>query len=228
MAQIKIRVPEYWPDFLVTSYYRPGDSGSHGKYRAIDIAPLWSGSRDRKSAFWFYLYQTANLLWAAQRHGVIYLAAPPNCPHIHIDTLRGVSRMGIEYSAPVNGDCKYVTSWSVDRLKYFENLEFMRKVRDDIGKDYWSSIWHEWNRIKYGFSRGTKYITVHNNNAIGEEDLQSKLDSVFGDGSMSQTIVDNAAQIIGYTNATEAASGFSGFAVLGLLAVAAFFLLKEK
>lgn len=228
MAQIKIRVPDAWPDFFVTSYYRPGDKGSHGQYRAIDIAPVWQGSKDRKSPFWFYLYQTANLLWAAQRHGVIYLAAPPNCPHIHIDTRQDVARMGIEYSAPVNGKCQYVTHWSVDKLKYFQNLEFQRKVRDDIGKDYWSSIWQEWERIKYGFSIGKKYITVHNNGAIGEADLQAKLDSVFGNGSLSQQIADNAAQVIGYTNSSAAASDLAGPGILAALAIGAFFLLREN
>lgn len=136
--------------------------------------------------------------------------------------------MGIEYSAPVNGDCKYVTHWSVNKLDYLQNVQFMHKVKNDIGDGYWSSIWQEWNRIKYGFSRGEKYITVHNNQAIGEADLQAKLDSVFGDGSLSQSIADNAAQIINYTNSTEAASALGGVGLLAALAVGAFFLMREK
>lgn len=232
MAQIKIRVPRDWPDFTVTSYYRPGDKGSHGQFRAIDIAPVWSGSKDKKSPFWFYLYQTANLLWAAQRHGVIYLAAPPNCPHIHIDTIKGVSRMGIEYSAPVNGNCKYVTHWSVNKIDYLQSVQFMHKVRDDIGEGYWSGIWQEWTRIKYGFSRGEKYITVKNNGAIGEADLQAKLDSVFGDGSKWQTIADNAAQLIDFTNGEELKDKViekgAGF-VIGIAALAfLYFYLKDN
>jgi hypothetical protein len=228
MAQIKIRVPRDWPDFFVTSYYRPGDKGSHGQFRAIDIAPIWPGSKDKKSPFWFYLYQTANLLWAAQRHGVIYLSAPPNCPHIHIDTIKGVSRMGIEYSARINGNCKYVSHWSVDKLNYLQNVQFMNKVKNEIGEDYWSSIWQEWNRIKYVFSRGEKYITVYNNHAIGEEDLQAKLESVFGDGSLSQSIADNAAQLLNYTNSSEAASAISGIALMAAIAVGALFVMREK
>jgi len=232
MAQIKIKVPAYWPDFVVTSYFRDpkqGHTGAHTKHRALDIAPVWpSGDRGKKSPFWFYLYQTANLLWAAQRHGVIYLAAPPNCPHIHIDTITGVSRMGIEYSAPANGKCQYVTHWSVNKLDYLQNVQFMHKVKNDIGDGYWSGIWQEWNRIKYGFSRGEKFITVYNNQAIGEADLQAKLDSVFGDGSLSQSIADNAAQIINYTNSTEAASALGGVGLLAALAVGAFFLMRDK
>ena len=87
MAQIKIRVPDAWPDFAVTSHHRPEDMGSHSQRGgAIDIQPIWPGSWEPSSPVWFYYYQTFMLLIAAQRHGMLRIAVPPDCPHFHIST----------------------------------------------------------------------------------------------------------------------------------------------
>lgn len=236
MALIKIKVPDYWPDFVVTSYYRPGDPGAHGKYRAIDISPRWSGPRDPKSPYWFIYFQTAFLLWGAQRHGKIYIAQPPYCPHIHIDTIEGVSRMGVEFTKPdAAGNCRVLTDsagnaliYSVDRLSIIENTQFMKHIENDVGKPYllnWAQVYQDY---KYKFSSNVKYITVLNNGQIGESDLQTKLDSIFGDGSTSQWFLDNVAQLANYTNAGEAGKAIGGLGLLGVFALAAYFLMQHN
>lgn len=234
MAIIKIKVPAHWPDFSVTSYFRDpkqGHTGAHTKHRALDITPIWPvNDLGKKSPFWFYYYQTFNLLVAAMRHGVVRMAAPPQCPHIHIDTRRDVAQFGIELVMRQGGQCVYKTHWQVDRQTVFESTRAMQKIRDTLGKNYWGNIWNLWESMKYDWQRNRKYIIVHANGQIGETDLQAKLDSVFGDGSNSQRVFDIASQMIGLTNSSDAADKLpsaGGFATVALLAVAAFFLIRS-
>lgn len=227
MATIKIRVPGYWPEFAVTSYYRPGDKGAHGKHRAIDITPIWSGSKDNDSAFWFVYFKTATLLWSAMRFGRVYIAQPPHCPHIHIDLDKTASMMGVEQTLPVNGKCQFNRLLlSVNKNNVFDNIKFGQRVRDlsDAYISAWTNIKEDY---RYKFTKNSKYITVHGGNVISEQDLQAKLDSIFGDGSNMQVVYDVAAQIAGLQSADDFPSA-GGFAVVALLGAALFFLAKDE
>lgn len=243
MATVKIRVPAEWPDFFVTSHYRPGDKGSHGsKGGAIDIQPDWSGSWDKSSPVWFYYYQTFMMLVAAQRHGILRMAVPPDCPHYHISTNKTNARFGAELVQPrtitENGKkkkiCKTVLWWDVDNRKHIERLDGMRKIRDVLGQKYWRSISNIWQDLKYKFQLNEKFITVKplpGPNGITDEQLQIMLDDLFGDGSLSQYIKDQASQIIGYVDkddAKEHLPSLEGIGVLAALALGAFLLLREK
>lgn len=236
MAQIKIRVPRDWPDFTVTSYYRPGDKGSHGKRGgALDITPIWPTKPDKSSPFWFYYYQTFVMLVAAQRYGVLRMAVPPECPHFHISTNKNIARFGAELTQKrkdINGKshCVTVLHWDVDNRKHLERIDGLNKIRHVIGNNYWASIYGTWQDLKYKFSKNEKYITVHalpGVNGINEHELQTLLDDLFGDGSNWQYFKDQASQIIGYLNKDEAPD-FGGGLVLAALAVGAFFLMREK
>lgn len=140
--------------------------------------------------------------------------------------------MGIEWIKYSKGSCNYLHSISVNRLSYSENLNFFKRVRKDLGKDYFDT-WKNWAReIEYKLTSNVKYITVHANGIISEDDLQKKLIELFGNGSMASAIADNAAQIIGYTNAQAAkdditASPWFLLAVGGSLLGAAYFIAKE-
>jgi hypothetical protein len=230
MAKIFISVPSDWPDFVVTSYYRP--KGSHSNYKTFDIAIQGTFDRSPGSIYWFYYFQTAFLLWAAQRQGKVNLAAPPDCPHFHLENDPAFSRMGIEWIKYSKGQCNFITSTSVNRLNYLENLNFFKRVRYDLGKNYFDTFRNWAREIEYKFTSNEKYITVNANGVIGEADLQKKLIDLFGNGSMASTIADNAAQIIGYTNAEAAADDITAspwflLAVGGSLLGAAYLIAKE-
>jgi len=227
MAVIKILVPDYWPEFAVTSYYRPGDKGAHGKHRAIDIAPIWSGSKDNDSAFWFVYFKTAALLWSAMRFGRVYIAQPPHCPHIHIDVDPTASIMGVEQTLPVNGNCQFNRLLlSVNKNEVFSNIKFGHNVRklSDAFMSGWMNVRED---FKYKITANSKYITVNGGKHIGEADLQNKLDSVFGDGSNMQKVYDAAAQIAGFQSSDELPSA-GGFAVVALLGAALYFIAKDE
>jgi hypothetical protein len=243
MAQIKIRVPSIWPDFFVTSHHRPGDKGSHGTVGgAIDIQPDWPGSWDKSSPVWFYYYQTFMLLIAAQRHGMLRLAIPPDCPHFHISTNKTYARFGAELVQPrtivKNGKkkkiCKTILWWDVDNRKHIERLDGMRKIRDVLGQKYWANISNRWQELKYKFQSNDKYITVKplpGPNGISDKELQTMLDDLFGDGSLSQYIKDQASQLIGFVDKDDAKANLpslEGIGILAALAVGAFFLLRGK
>ena len=225
MATIKIRVPDYWPEFAVTSYFRQGDKGAHGKYRAIDIAPVWSGSKDNSSPFWFIYFETANLLWAAMRYGRVYIAQPPNCPHIHIDVDSSTATAGIEQTLPVNGKCQFNPLLLSGNLADYSNFQNFAKRFGELSGAF-RSTWAEIrDQYKYGTHGNEKYITVRNSGLIGEQDLQSKLDAVFGDGSGTQAIADQAAKIAGYMTGSDLTGGLAIAAILG---AALFFLAKDE
>lgn len=230
MATLFISVPKDWPDFVVTSYYRK--QGSHSTYKAFDIAIKGNFDRSPGSIYWFYYFQTAFLLWAAQRQGKVNIAAPPDCPHFHLENDPSFSRMGIEWIKYSKGNCNYLHSVSVNRLSYSENLNFFKRVRKDLGKDYYDT-WKNWAReIEYKLTSNAKYITVNANGIIGEADLQNKLLEMFGNGSAASAIADNAAQIIGYTNAKAAADDIKAspwflLVVGGSLLGAAYLISKE-
>lgn len=225
MAKIKISVPDYWPEFAVTSYYRPGDKGAHGKHRAIDIAPIWSGSKDNDSAFWFIYFETANLLWAAMRVGRVYISQPPLCPHFHIDIDLSVAIAGVEQTVPQNGKCVFNRLLlSGNRANYSEFQAFASRV-GQLSAAYrttWAKIRDQY---QYGTGSDKKYITVRNSGLISEADLQAKLDTVFGDGSAMQAIADQAAKIAGYMTADDLKGGFAIAAILG---AALYFLTQDK
>ena len=113
--------------------------------------------------------------------------------------------MGIEWIKYSKGQCNFITSTSVNRLNYLENLNFFKRVRYDLGKNYFDTFRNWAREIEYKFTSNEKYITVNANGVIGEADLQKKLIDLFGNGSMASTIADNEAQIIGHTNAEAAA-----------------------
>lgn len=232
MAQIKVKVPEHWPDFAVTSHHRPGSKGQHKeKFGAIDIAPIWPESdKSKTSKYWFYYYQTFNLLVAAIRQGKVRMAAPPQCPHYHIDTRLIEPQFGVEWVVPVNGICTYKAHWELKRNNFLDLEEGMRKIRVVLGKNYWNNIWNIWESVKYDFTLPGKYITVFGGREIDDANLQIILDNVFGDGEHMSYILDEAAKMIGFTNSTEAKDKLpsaGGFATVALLAVAAFFLIRS-
>lgn len=225
MAIIKIRVPDYWPEFAVTSYYRSGDSGAHSKHRAIDITPVWSGSKDNSSPFWFIYFETANLLWAAMRYGRVYISQPPYCPHFHIDVDPSAAIAGVEQTLPQNGNCVFNRLLLTgNRANYSDMQSFFQRV-GQLSTAYRSTWAKIRDQYRYGTHGNEKYITVRNSGLIGEADLQSKLDAVFGDGSATQAIADQAAKIAGYMTGDDIKGGV---AMLALLGAAAFFLIKDK
>lgn len=227
MAEIKILVPEYWPEFAVTSYFRQGDKGAHGKHRAIDITPIWSGSKDNASPFWFIYFQTANLLWAAMRYGKVYISQPPLCPHIHIDVDQSVSIMGVEQTLPVNGKCKFNRLLlAVDKNDVFANIKFGHRVRElsEAFQSDWSELKEHY---RYKFTKNSKFITVHGGKEIDDVTLQKKLTSVFGDGSFSQKIWDVAAQLAGLQSADDAPKP-GGFAILAAIGFGAYLLMQDQ
>ena len=232
MAIIKIKVPAHWPNFVVTSHHRPKDKGQHKiKFGAIDIAPQWDPlDRKKDSKYWFYYYQTFNLLVASMRQGKVRMAAPPECPHYHIDTRLIEPMFGVEWVVPVKGVCKYKAHWELHRNKFSEFEEGMRKIRVVLGKNYWSNIWNIWESVKYDFTLPGKYITVYGENEIDDDNLQKILDNVFGNGEHMAYILDEASKMIGFTNSTDAKEHLpsaGGFATVALLAVAAFFLIRS-
>ena len=68
-------------------------------------------------------------------------------------------------------------------------------------------------------------------NGISENDLQTMLDDLFGDGSLSQYIKDQASQLIGFVDKDDAKANLptpEGLAIVAALAVGAFFLFRQK
>lgn len=226
MATIKIRVPGYWPEFAVTSYFRQGDKGAHGEHRAIDITPIWPFvDKDNDSPFWFIYFETANLLWAAMRYGRVYISQPPFCPHFHIDVDPTVAIAGVEQTLRVNGKCQFNRLLlSGNRADYSNFQNFAKRVGELSGafRSTWAKIRDQY---KYGTHGNEKYITVRNNGLIGEADLQSKLDAVFGDGSATQAIADQAAKIAGYMTGDDLKGGLAMAAIIG---AGLYFLAKDE
>lgn len=206
MAQIRVYVPSYWPNFKVTSHIR--ETGSHASGSAVDIAIDSSMSRELGGAYWFYYLHTYFILWAAQRKGIVNFARPPECPHIHINDLVNENQTGIEDVRYINNDCTYIgllayykkpAGFSAQIADLPGAWSYMNKVKAVAGP--YVNSWRNYGRtLELDFSIKNKYITVSNNGKISESDLQKKLDSVFGDGSASQTILDNTAQVVGYMN----------------------------
>jgi len=226
MASIKILVPDYWPEFAVTSYYRPGDKGAHGKHRAIDITPIWPFvDKDNDSPFWFIYFETANLLWAAMRYGRVYISQPPLCPHFHIDVDPTVAIAGVEQTLKVNGKCKFNRLLlSGNRANYSDFQQFVTRV-GQLSKAYRTTWANIRDQYKYGTKSDEKYITVHGGKHISDAELQTKLDAVFGDGSGTQAIADQAAKIAGYMTGSDLTGGLAIAAILG---AALFFLAKDE
>lgn len=205
MAQIYITVPDYWPDFVVTSYER-NDGGSHSTHTAIDIAITGIADKSPGSKYWYYYIQTVIWLWAAQRRGVVRFAAPPKCPHFHIEDTDKKFEVGFEfisYNAQLGchmGKDSYVKSWPANQVGQL--ISNMRK--SSIMQAYIASFLNFYREIGVTLSSHPRYLQVKSNGAIGERDLQNKLVNIFGDGTVSQRIKDKAARLVGYMNADEA------------------------
>jgi len=225
MAQIRILVPDYWPEFAVTSYYRPEDKGAHGKHRAIDIWPIWSGSKDNDSPFWFIYFETANLLWAAMRYGKVYISQPPFCPHFHIDVDHSVAIAGVEQTLPKNGKCVFNRLLLTgNRANYSDFQSFVSRV-GQLSSAYRTTWANIRDQYKYGTKSDEKYITVHGGKHISDAELQTKLDAVFGDGSATQAIADQAAKIAGYMTGDDLKGGLAMAAIIG---AGLYFLAKDE
>lgn len=238
MAKIFVKVPAHWPDLKVSSYIR--DKGSHSTGAAIDLAfAQTSPPLDRSPGgnFWFYYFQTAHLLWAAQRSGVVNIARPPDCPHFHCELNPKLHRMGIEDTRYINADCVYIgmlakfdmpaiAEVSADLVK--ESVAFVRKVHA-AGGDYVGGFNNYMRQLALTLEKPQKYISVDPNGKISESDLQRRLIVQFGDDSTSQAVADNVSHMIGYVSAEDAeqnilADLFSNpWVIAGSLSVVAYF-----
>jgi len=211
MAKIFVKVPNHWPDLKVTSYIR--DTGSHSGGAAIDLAFSPSDlNRAPGGNFWFYYYQTANLLWGAQRSGVVNIARPPDCPHFHCELSQKLHRMGLEDTRYINGDCVYIgmlAKFDMPKLSqvtaqtFADSAAFMRKVHA-AGGEYVSSFENHLRALALTLEKPEKYISVNANGKINETDLQNRLIVQFGDDSTAQAVADNVSHMIGYTSAQDA------------------------
>lgn len=207
-AEIPIKVPEYFPDLIVTSYNR--EKGTHANYQAIDLAlkdlPY---NRDRGSLYWFYYFGAVDLLWRQQRRGILRVAYPPNCPHYHLEFSTDKNLAGVELIKPVKNAkgewaCEYSSHYNWSNASGRSRIRSVEKFRSEMDPwmpGYIERFKAEW---KYLTTENAKTIKVHTNNYIGLQDLQNKLTWMFGDGSTVQQIGDVLAQWSGYENASEA------------------------
>lgn len=214
MAELYLKVPAAWPDFAVTSYGRA--EGSHANGTAIDIAISGPWDKSPGSKYWFFYFQTIFMMWQAQRLGDVRCAAPPFCPHFHIDVNPKINVMGLEWVYPRKGKdgktyCKYANHIQQPKVdeqgNIFSNVveynKWFRTIRE-VSEPFANS-WSNWVlEIDMKITRNSKYIQVSNNRLISERDLQNKLLQTFGDGSTSQYILDNTAQIFSYINQDQA------------------------
>jgi len=242
MAKIFVQVPEHWPDLHVTSYAR--NKGSHANFNAIDIA-LPKMDRAPCGEFWFYYFTTAFLLWQAQRQGRVYIAAPPECPHFHIERGAREITQGVELTTVKRSKCEFQKMLLLNTRKVgalnlgtdIENAKTFTKGVYDLAKPYLLSMTNLKNFFLYEMKGKNKYITVHGAGWISENDLQARLQTTFGDDSWTGEAFDTASQLIGYVNADDAKENALGdllkspvFAVaaLGTLSYFAYQLAKEK
>jgi len=218
MAEIYLKVPEAWPDFQVTSYKRK--TGTHAKGFAFDIAISGNWDKGPGSTYWYYYFETIFMLWAAQRRGRVWLAAPPFCSHYHIDTEPNQAYMGLEWTYPrkqPNGKTECVYNNHIEQMKVsdaqgvFANAvdynSWFRMVRE-AAEPFVKSWANEKLRIGSLFTKNSKWIGVSSNGLIPERDLQAKLINTFGDGGTWQYVADNVSQLLSYQNADDLAENF--------------------
>jgi len=210
MAKIFVKVPNHWPDLKVTSYVR--DTGSHASGAAVDLAFAVNLDRKPGGNFWFYYYQTAALLWGAQRSGVVNIARPPDCPHFHCELNAQMHRMGLEDTRYINGDCVFIGLLAkfdlpkiaqVDANTLKESYAFVKKVHA-AGGQYIGGFDNAMRELALTLEKPEKYISVYTNGKISETDLQNRLILQFGDDSTSQAVADNVSHMIGYVSAQDA------------------------
>lgn len=206
-AEIPLAVPDYFPDLIVSSYLR--DKGSHADHQAFDaVLKDVPYGREPGSLYWFFYLGIVDLLWRSQRRGVLRVAMPPHCPHYHFGFNTKKNLAGVElFSAPSRRikDCtdRFMSAQNYDnksikRLRWIEN--FWKEV-DPWMPGFLDRIQAE---AKYLTTSNSKYIKVFTNNYIGLDDLESKIEFMFGDGSLIQKATDTVAQVVGYENATDA------------------------
>lgn len=204
-AELPFVVPAYFPDLQVTSYKRA--SGSHGNYKAVDLALLSNLSRERGSLYWFYYFSIIEILWRWQRRGILRVAEAPNCPHYHLELSTDENLAGVEIIAAVklpNGkyDCQYVSHFNVKNTSGVEKWAWI-----DTFREHYVAPWVPgtaatvFESIKNAPSAGKyKKIKVFTNNYIGVEDLQNKINAMFGTGSVTGLFADTVSQWVGYEN----------------------------
>ena len=106
------------PELVITSFYRAGSAGTHGRHEAIDLMisnfrdiewPAGAGMPDAIAqadnyyfSVYFDLYQRLNT------PGKIRFAVPYDCMHYHIDESEtaGLKTAGYEVIKEVDGRCK--------------------------------------------------------------------------------------------------------------------------
>lgn len=210
MAYFPIPVPQWWPDFKVTSYKR--GSGSHATGYAVDITLDWSGDRSEKSSYWYYYFQTISWLWIRQRRGECRFAVPPNCPHYHLYSNAKLS-YGYELITPVkvNGkwDCQLLRP---EHLQKWSPQDFQKKYNEFISNPVISKYVHTWKNTQHIFFQATskdeKRIYVNPNAQIDDKTLQSIIDSMYTE-QYDTMIYDAIAREAGWDNYDDAKNAAS-------------------
>lgn len=235
-AELPFVVPSYFPDLQVTSYYR-AQSPSHSNYRSVDLALKSNLSREKGSLYWFYYFGIIEILWRWQRRGILRVAAPPDCPHYHLElsteqNLAGVETIKAVQVSPGKWNCQYISHFNVKNTSGVEKWAWI-----DVFREHYVQPWIPgtaatlWESLKNNVGQTTyKRIRVYTNGYIDRDDLQNKLNSMFGTGEITQLFADTISQWSGYQNFDELKKDFPkklNWLWLGALLAGAYYIARE-